>query len=231
MTVAILITLLAELMYSSTNYIDKFLVNGVNESGSNIKTLIVFSTLIAGLVFSPIWIIVNGFNFSIGLIPFICMFTSTILTTSALYFYFKSLELSDTSVVVVMFQLIPVFSYILGFIFFKETLTVRQIIGSIIIICSTLLISIDTKNKHKSNFKTFIFMSLSSLFYSVYYILFEIAVRNSSYNICALYFQLSLILLGLIFMCIKSFRNTFIKAIMNNGKKYLSLNIINEVTN
>ena len=231
MKLALLIIIMAQIIYSLTNYIDKFLVDGVNESGSNIKTLIVFSTLVAGLVFSPIWLIINKFNLAINPISLIYIFSSAIIYIIAVYLYFKSLEISDTSIVVAMFQLIPVFSYILGIIFFKEILTIKQLIGSIIIILSSILISVDFKNKNKRNFKMLIMMTMSSILCSIYYILFELGFRNDSYNICAFYFQISLLLIGLSLISIKSFRTTFMQAIKSNGKKYLTINIINEAMN
>ena len=39
------------------------------------------------------------------------------------------------------------------------------------------------------------------------------------------------LILGIILICIKSFRTTFIKSIKTNGKKYFSLNLTNEVIN
>ena len=74
-------------------------------------------------------------------------------------------------------------------------------------------------------------MTLSSLFYAIYFILFDVAIRNSSYNSCAFWYQVGFILLGIFLMCIKSYRTTFIRAIKTNGKKYFSLNITNEVLN
>ena len=131
-----------------------------------------------------------------------------------------------------MFQLIPVFSYILAYIFFKETLTKCQIIGSIIIILSAVLISFDFEEKNnKSKFKALLLMTLSSLFYSIYFILFDIAIRDSSYNSCAFWYQIGFLLIGLFLICIKSFRTTFIKAIKTNGKKYFSFNAVNEILN
>ena len=230
MNLAILIIIIAEILYSLTNYIDKFLVDGINESGSDIKTLIVFSTLVAGLVFSPIWLIINKFSLGINPITLLYLFLSAVSYIIAVYLYFKSLETSDTSIVVAMFQLIPVFSYILGIIFFKETLTLKQLIGSIIIIASAILISIDKKEKN-NNFKVLILMTLSSLLCSIYYLFFELGFRTDSYKTCAFYFQISLLVIGIILMFIKSFRTTFTKAIKSNGKKYLSVNIVNEFVN
>ena len=44
---AVFLAILASFLWALTNHIDKFLLDGIDESGSNIKTLIVFSTLVA----------------------------------------------------------------------------------------------------------------------------------------------------------------------------------------
>ena len=232
MTSAVIITIFASFLWALTNHIDKFMINGVDESGSSLKTLLVFSTLIAGAIFTPIWLIVSNFSVSINTLSLVCIFLSSIVYILATYFYFIALNNNDASIVVVMFQLIPVFSYILALIFFKENLTIQQIIGSIIIILSAIIISFDFKGSNKKNkFKALLLMSLSSLMYAVYFILFDISIRNSSYNSCAFWFQVSFLLIGIVLICIKSYRSVFIKAIKANGKKYFSLNITNEALN
>jgi len=232
MTNAIIITIFASFLWAITNHIDKFMINGVDDSGSSVKTLLVFSTLVAGLVFTPLWLIINRFAVSISIISLISVFLSSVIYILATYLYFKALDNNDASIVVVMFQLIPVFSYIISLILFKENLTIQQIIGSIIIILSAVIISFDFKEKNnKSKIKALILMALSSLFFAIYFILFDLAIRNSSYNSCVFWYQLGFLLLGIILMCIKSFRTTFINAIKTNGKKYFSLNIINEILN
>ena len=59
----------------------------------------------------------------------------------------------------------------------------------------------------------------------------DVAIRDSSYNSCAFWYQTGLLLIGIILLSIKSYRTTFITAIKNNGKKYFSLNITNEIIN
>ena len=232
MAVAIAITIFASFLWGITNHIDKFMINGVDESGSSVKTLLVFSTLIAGLVFSPIWLIISKFSISISNISLIAVLVSSFVYILATYSYFKALDKNDASIVVVMFQMIPIFSYILALIFFKENLTIQQIIGSIIIILSAIIISFDFEEKNnKSKFKALIFMTLSSLFYAIYFVLFDVAIRHSSYNSCAFWYQIGFLIMGIVLICIKSYRTTFINAIKNNGKTYLSLNITNEVIN
>lgn len=74
-------------------------------------------------------------------------------------------------------------------------------------------------------------MILSSLCYAIYFVLFDVAIRHSSYNSCTFWYQIGLLVIGIVLICIKNYRTTFIKALKNNGKTYLLLNITNEVLN
>ena len=232
MIFAVVLTIFASFLWGITNHIDKFMISGIDESGSSVKTLLVFSTLVAGIVLSPIWLIISKFSIGISNISLLCVLLSSFVYILATFFYFKALEKNDASIVVVMFQLIPVFSYILALIFFKENLVLQQIIGSILIILSAVLISFDFEERNnKSKWLALILMVLSSLLYATYFFLFDIGIRNSSYNSCAFWFQIGFLIQGIILICFKNYRSTFIKAIKNNGQKYFSLNITNEVIN
>lgn len=76
MTIAIMMTIFSAILWGASTHIDKFLINGVDESGSSIKTLLVFSTFIAGLVFSPIWLIICNFSISISAVSLTSIFIS-----------------------------------------------------------------------------------------------------------------------------------------------------------
>lgn len=232
MTIAIMMTIISAILWGASTHIDKFLINGVDESGSSIKTLLVFSTFIAGLVFSPIWLIICNFSISISAVSLTSILISAVIYILATYFYFIALDKNDASIVIVMFQMIPVFSYILALVFFKESLTIRQIIGALIIIFSAVIISYDFEEKNnKKKFKALVLMVFASILSAIYYILFDISIRNSQYNSCAFWFQISLLVIGIILLLFRNYRKTFINAIKNNGKVYLSLNILNELLN
>lgn len=232
MTVAVIITLLASFLWAITNHIDKYMLCKIDSSTSNIKTLLLFSSLVAGLVLSPIWLLISKFQIQINGLALLFVFVAAILYILATYFYFKALEKNDASIVVVMFQLIPVFSYIFSLIFFGENLNVREIIGALIIISSAVVISFDfTKKSNKNKLVALLFMIMSSCFYSLYFICFDFAMRNGEYNSVAFWYQIGLLLVGIVLISIKSFRMDFKKMIKNNGKKIISLNITNEVLN
>jgi len=232
MTVAVIITLLASFLWAITNHIDKYMLCKIDSSTSNVKTLLLFSSFVAGLVLSPIWLFISKFQIQISILPLMFIFGAAILYILATYFYFKALEKNDASIVVVMFQLIPVFSYIFSLIFFKETLNIKEIIGALIIISSAIIISFDFgKSSNKNKLVALLLMATSSLLYSLYFICFDFAMRNGEYNSVAFWYQIGLLLVGVCLISIKSFRTDFVKMIKSNGKKIVSLNITNEVLN
>jgi drug/metabolite transporter (DMT)-like permease len=150
----------------------------------------------------------------------------------ATYLYFKALEKTDASIIAVMFQLIPVFSYILGLIFFNETLSFNQIIGGVIIILASIVISVDFDEKNnKSKILALVLMLMSSFCSALYYILFEIAMKNSSYNSTVFWYQIGLLLIGIGLLVLKSYRQDFFLMMKVNGKKFISINVANEGLN
>ena len=232
MTTAVLFAFLASFLWSITNHIDKFMITGIEENKNSIKTLLVFSTFVAGIVLTPIWLILSHFNVNISITSLVSVLCASLIYIIATVFYFKAIEKNDASIVVVMFQLIPVLSYILALILFKENLTIRQIIGSVIIILSAIIISFDFNEKNnRKKFKALLLMTLSSLCYSIYFILFDIGIRNSSYYSCAFWYQIGFLIMGIVLLLLKPFRIPFVNAIKKNGKKYLILNTTNEVIN
>ena len=232
MTLAILIPILACFLWAVTNHIDKFMITGIDQSKDSIKILLLFSTFVAGIVLIPIWLILGHFEIGISTISLISVLLSSVIYILATVLYFKAIEKNDTSIVVVMFQLIPVFSYALALILFKENLTARQIIGSIIIIFSAIIITFDFSEKNsKKKLKALLLMTISSLCYSVYFILFDIGIRHSAYYSCAFWYQIGFLIMGLMLLCIKAYRIPFINAIKKNGKRYLVLNVTNESIN
>lgn len=232
MTLAVIAAITASFLWAMTIHIDKIMISHTGETSVNIKALLVFSTLIAGIILSPIWLIMSNFKVQISIISLICVLLASVIYILGTYFYYKALERNDASIVVVMSQLIPVFSYILALIFFKENLSVTQIIGSVIITLSAVLISFNFKEKNSQSKKAALFlMIMSSLGYAVYFFLFDIAIRHSEYNSCAFWYQMGFLILGIILFSIKSFRESFIKVIKTHGAKYVSLNVTNEALN
>jgi len=194
--------------------------------------LVIFSSLI-GLFLLPIiylfkpsvidisfWfaalMMINGFLYIITLIP-----------------YLYALQRNDTSTVVPLYQLIPVFTYGLGMIFLKENLTISQIIASLLIIIGATGISFEySLGKVKINKKSLLLMVLSCFLIALNLVVFKfVAVKESfwttsfweyiGFSMCAL----------LLLIFIDSYRKQFTSLFKKNKFKILSINAINEVIN
>ena len=119
-----------------------FIKLGLSDINSNLATAI--RTIII-LIMS--WIIVfytNSFE-NIKLINsknLIFLIVSGISTGLSWIFYFKALQIGDVAKVTVIDKLSIVFTIILAFIFLKETISLKMIIGIVLIFAGTLIISL-----------------------------------------------------------------------------------------
>ena len=142
------------------------------------------------------------------------------------YFYFQALKITDASIVVALFQIVPVFSLILTFIFFHEILTIKQLIGILIIIIAAMVMSLK-KNQGIFNFIPFIYMLITTITSAIYFFTLEIAIKLSNYSNALVLFQLSLFIIGIILMFIKSYRLSFFH-MLDYQKKLVGFNFLNE---
>ena len=119
-----------------------FIKLGLSDINSNLATAI--RTIII-LIIS--WIIVfytNSFENieSINSKNLIFLIISGITTGLSWIFYFKALQIGEVSKVAVIDKLSIALTIILAFIFLKETITLKTIIGIIFIIAGTLIVSL-----------------------------------------------------------------------------------------
>lgn len=232
MTLAITVTLFAAFLWAFNNHIDKILLCKINTTKNNLKTLLLFSSLVAGSILAPIWLILCDFKIKISLTSLLLTYLSAIVYILSTTFYFKVLEQNDVSLIAVMFQLTPVFTFILELIFFNETLTFNETLGALLIILSTVFITIDfNENNKRTKIKTFILMIFTCFFDALYFFLFDLSMRNTTYNAVAFWYQIGLLLIGLFLMSFNSFNKEFRCVIKQKGIKFISLNFINEIIN
>ncbi len=233
MLLALVLVPLASLMWGITNHIDKHLISKISKNG-DMKGLIVFSSLVAGIILFPISLIITKCNVGIDILTSIIMFFSATFFLLGTALYFKALNKNDASLVTSMFQLIPVFGYFLGLIFLQESLTLKQIIGGLIVIISSIAITFEFDNKKfdKDKITALLFMGGSSLAYAIYFLLFRITTIDNDFVVMTFWYQMGLAINGiLLIIFFKSFRKSFIEMAKDNGKKVFGFNVINEVLN
>lgn len=164
-------------LYSVTNFVDKFLIE------KKIKDPIAITAL-SGLVSGALGILLGiftGFKY-LGLTQTALLLIAGLLLIFYLLPYYKALKLEDTSRVVPLFQFIPVFTLILSTIFLKESLSPKQTIGLLLVVSAGFILSAEKiEGKIFRPRKALWFMLLSGLMYGCVGILFRYVVRESDY--------------------------------------------------
>lgn len=224
-----LLALVAPFLYAITNFVDKVLLEKYFKEGG-VGTLILFSALLSILalpvilIADPTVLSVDGFNIFI-------LTVVAILDIAILWFYLLALKGDEPSIIIVFYQLVPVFALALGYFILGETLTEAQLIAMAIIIFGTTLVSFefDDENNFKLRKQTVLYMSAAALAWALESVLFKAVALEENVWRSLFWEHLVLVLVGIIiFTFIRSYRQHFLKALKENSTGILSLNVLNE---
>ncbi len=223
------IALIAPAFWAASNFIDKYLLNKYFQDLKP-EVLVIISSLVGILVVPLIAIFVPGV-WQINIKDLLILLISGILLMVTLFPYLYALMDEDVSSITTIFQTIPIFSYILGFIFLNETLNDKQIFASSLIIFGAIGISLDLSTKKlKFKSKPFFLMLLASFSFSFAFFLFKFVTIADNYWVSNFWLYIGT-LIPAIFMLIfiKKYRHDFFQAISKHKTTVIGLNIVNEV--
>jgi len=110
------IALVAPIVWAASVHIDKYLLNRYVQK-NNFGVLIIATSFVSVIVLFIIGFTVPGI-FEIPLHNILILLFAGLLFLVYLFPYFHALNQSETSLVIPLFQIIPVFSFVLALIFF-----------------------------------------------------------------------------------------------------------------
>jgi drug/metabolite transporter (DMT)-like permease len=223
-----IIALITPITHAASNHIDKHFISKYFRGGQ-VGSLVLFSALFA-VVGLPIILLIDSNVFSISAQDAALLMFNGFLLVLAYICYFYALEQDEASLVAPLFQLIPIFGFILGYFFLGESLTRMQLIGSFIVILGAVIISLDL-DTFKVKKMVILLMSGSSILYAINAVLFKFVTADLQRFWPSLFWDFAgKVLFGiLIFLFIKSYRRQFVNVLKTNGTWVLSLNVFNEV--
>jgi drug/metabolite transporter (DMT)-like permease len=167
----------APILYSFTSFIEKFLLD---KKIKNPMTILFLTNLFWTLLGIVIWGL-KGF-------PLLNLRETTVLLIAGIILvlylipYYKALKIDEVTRVVPLFQFSPVTVLILSYIFLKETLALKQIIGFIAVVFGGFLIARDSSQKGIFKMrKSFWFMLLSAFLYGLIGVLFRAIVKENDF--------------------------------------------------
>jgi len=229
------IALLAPILWAATNHIDKLLVSRYFK-GSTIGALAIFSSLI-GLVILPIIYIVNPNVLTIGFSNALLLVLSGFFYIIATVIYLYAIQKDEASIVVPLFQTIPIFSYVLALIFLNEQLNTGQILAGLVIIFGAIILTLELNLSQKVKFKADVFwlMMASSFVYSLNLFLFKfVGISGGFWQTSFWEYFGFIVAAGIIWIFIPKWRQDFLNILngfKSNALNIFSINALNETLN
>lgn len=221
----IIFSLIYPALFASTNFVDKYLLVGINA-----KIMPVYTATV-GLIAGAIFFVITGFP----ILPFMDTFlilTTGVLNTLSLIVYFKALEVSETSKVNILFEIIPLFVLVLGFVFLGEIITTIQFIGFVVVLSAVLVIGYfeessndeiaKTEERNKlSKTEIIAYIMFYNLMFAVSAIIAKFVMNDTSFSAILSYESFGIGLGGVIILVFsKNIRNDFVESKISAKQKF-----------
>ncbi len=224
------IALGAPFLWALVNISDQYLVAKYSTGERGSGGLVLFSSLI-GIVAA---IAIGIFSPGIFTVPFLdkaLLIITGGITILWIILYLFTLEITDVSAVVPWFLTIPIFGYLLGYLFLGETLTVQQQLGSLIILAGVFLISIDfSKTKKGIKWRPALYMIVACLLIAISGVIFKYVTIENSFWISSFWEYVGLGGFGiLIYLFVPKYRQEFMLMNKQGGIKIFTLNTLSEI--
>lgn len=224
------VAILAPFFWSAVNHIDKYLVDD-KLKGFGVGSVMIFSAVV-GVFLLPIIIflhpevifvelsyaifaIIAGFLYIIGALP-----------------YFYALKKDEASIVVPMFQTIPIFSFVLAFFFLGETLSSWQIFPSILILVGSVVLSLDFRGKSaRFRHEVFWLMLLASFLTALNGLIFKYLAIEKDFWTSSFWEYVGFSVSAFLLLFVKSYRREFFDVLKKNAAFMVGINAFNEFIN
>ncbi len=224
------IALGAPFLWALTNIFDQYLVAKYSTGTRGSGGLVLFSSLVG--VFIALGIFLFGVSvFSISIFDKSLLLLIGGIKILWIILYLFTLEIEDVSSVVPWFLTIPIFGYLLGYVFLGETLTTTQQIGSLVTLFGVFLISIDfSKRKKVLKWRSALYMLSACLLVSISGIIFKYVTVGGDFWVSSFWEYAGLGFIGvLIYMFVPKYRDEFMQMNRAGGVKIFTLNTVSEI--
>ncbi len=210
------------------NHIDKVLIEKYLRAGE-VGALVIFSALFS-MVTLPVVLLLDTGVLSVGVINGVALALNDMLVVAALLLYLYALQKDEASYVVPLFQTIPLFGFLFGFLLLGETLLPLQIIGSCVIVLGALVLSFTMTSR--SYFKRYVvlYMLSASLLFALNGVIYKYIALEEGFLTSLFWGFVGKIIAGvLLFMCVARYRKQFLRLMQSNSTPVLGGVILVEI--
>lgn len=196
------------------SFFDKYLLKkyfgNETESENGAGALIIFSAFFLIVLF-PIMLFWGhskiDFDINVGWVGAI----SGVLSGLWILLYLHALDRVDVSQAIPIFQTIPIFGLVLGYITLGETLTTLQLFSALVMILgATVLINTKEQTSPSSKYSTLLLMLGSSFFVALSQVIFKIVAIDINYWTAIFWNWVGFIVFGgILYLSVKQYRFQF----------------------
>lgn len=226
-----LIGAISPLLRSISNYIDKTLLTKLSRQDAAWRqTLFLFSSGV-GIVMMVICLFFTRDMFAVPLLDIAILIGGGLIYELSLVAYFKAMEMDDASYIVPLFQFIPILSVFADIFFFHETLTIRQIVGTCVVVTWALLLGSKWRSLRNLRRQPFALMLSSCLLIVLMYASFKHVNLNYDYRAVTFWQQVGFFAFSGYLLFHTKRRTDFVRVVKANGLLFFSANALNEIIN
>ena len=219
-----ILALLSPAIYVIVNYIDKYVIE---RKVKDYRGMPIYGAL-TGIVIGTLFWIFSG-QPVLSLRDASLVVTSGVISLFAYYLYFSALSKSQTSIVIILFQMTPIFTLILASIFLKELITVKQLFGFLLVILAAVALSMEGKLKEVKISSAFYLILLADVLLAVSALFIKFTINANSFSKIFSYESWGLALGGLILYIFSSgARTAFRVSFRSVGRNVLGIMFLNE---
>lgn len=225
------LSLVAPVLWALVNHIDKYMLfRYFRDRG--VESLLAFSCLSSVLVLPFVAFFYYDQIFHLPFFDYFILILLGFFSSIAFYFYLKAVDTEEVSIVVPLFQMLPVITYVLSYFVLGESLTIAQIFYSLIIITGALILSIEIDIDKSFIFKKRVILLViaSSFFYALNDVFFKKIALVEEFWVAVFWQYAGLFLFGIgLIVFSKRFRRAFKEMLQGLNVKFASINVLSEV--
>ncbi|HEY6736728.1 MAG TPA: EamA family transporter [Candidatus Saccharimonadia bacterium] len=224
------LALLSPLLWSINNHIDKYLFTKYYQTarpGSLMFIMSGVSAVLAAAVF-----IFNPAARQVPLGNILILLLGGVLYFAGIFQYIFALMRDEASRVVPLFQIGPIFSYLLAWVILHEQLQPAQLAAGALIIIAAVGISLDLDDRFRLKKAVLGYMLLATIILAVEGLLFKIGAAHIGFWPGAAYQYAGTALAGVIWWLVApAFRQDFRRLFRQHRQAILTVSILNESIN
>ncbi|MHB8622348.1 MAG: EamA family transporter [Sulfuricaulis sp.] len=218
------------ILWAISTHLDKYLVERYFKH-SSVAVLLVFTSLIGLLALPIIWVYQPGVT-ALSLPAILVIVLSGLLYMGAMYFYLRALQSEEASVVAPFFQAAPLFGYVLGYIVLGETLSSTQLLGGMLIIAGTLILSVRSEfRKDRYKGRLIVLMLACAFSLALSSVIFKLFAIRNEYWVTTFWTFFGEAVFGFGLLAVASYRRQFFALLRANTVAVLTINGANELIN